>query len=85
MIYTVHFPAAHAHNGYLDILLAMGVVGLLVFLGGFVTSIWRAAKLFQANEIPGAKWPLFVLLFFAVFNLAESAICARCHFSGFPM
>jgi len=84
VIYTVHFPAAHAHNGYLDILLAMGVVGLLVFLGGFVTNIWRAAKLFQANEIPGAKWPLFVLLFFAVFNLAESAILRPMSFLWIP-
>ena len=63
-----------AHNGYLDIVLALGIVGLLVYIGGFLTNLWRASRLFWANEIRGAKWPLFILLFFGVFNFTESNI-----------
>ena len=63
-----------AHNGYLDIVLALGIVGLLVFIGGFLTNLWRASRLFWANEIRGAKWPLFILLFVGVFNFTESNI-----------
>ena len=55
-----------AHNGYLDLLLAMGVVGLLIFVGGFLTVGSRACWLFREDEVRGAKWPLFILLFFAV-------------------
>ncbi len=73
-----------AHNGYLDILLAMGVVGLLIFVGGFLTVFSRAFALFWADEIRGAKWPLFVLLFFAVFNITESNILRLLTFLWIP-
>jgi exopolysaccharide production protein ExoQ len=84
MKYTLQFLPFHAHNGYLDILLSIGVVGLVVFLGGFVTYAWRAGKLLQSDEIRGAKWPLFVLLFFAVYNLATSALLRPMTFFWIP-
>jgi exopolysaccharide production protein ExoQ len=62
----------HAHDGYLDILLDTGIVGLLIFLCGFAVSIWRAGKLFRENVVNGAKWPLLFLIFFGVFNITES-------------
>jgi|HubBroStandDraft_6_1064221.scaffolds.fasta_scaffold23645_2 exopolysaccharide production protein ExoQ len=74
----------HAHNGYLDILLSLGVVGLLIFAGGLVTNVWRAGRMFRANEIHGAKWPLFFLLFFAVLNLGESCILRIMSFFWIP-
>src|SRR5271168_767347 len=64
VIYAARFPAMHAHNGYLDILLAMGALGLLVFFGGYLTSLFRAYRVFRMDEIRGAKWPLLFLLFF---------------------
>ncbi len=74
----------HAHNGYLDVLLSVGIVGLLVFLGGLITALWRAARLFKADEIRGAKWPLFVLMFFTVVNLGESFILRLMSFFWIP-
>jgi O-antigen ligase len=82
--YEVNYFPAYAHNGYLDILLGTGAIGLLIFLGGLVTNLWRAGGWFRANEIHGAKWPLFVLLFIAVFNLAESAIIHPMAFLWIP-
>jgi O-antigen ligase len=78
------FHPPHAHNGYLDILLGMGVVGLLVFLGGFVTNFLRALRAFKAEDIPGARWPLFVLIFFAAFNFGESNILRGLTFLWIP-
>ena len=84
VIYAARFPAMHAHNGYLDILLAMGALGLLVFFGGYLTSLFRAYRVFRMDEIRGAKWPLLFLLFFAVFNLTESAILRPMSFLWIP-
>jgi exopolysaccharide production protein ExoQ len=74
----------HAHNGYLDLLLSVGIVGLLIFLGGLITSLWRAGKLFRADGSREAKWPLFVLLFFVVLNLGESFILRIMSFFWVP-
>ena len=74
----------HAHNGYLDVLLSLGIVGLLVFIGGLITALWRAAQLFKADEIHAAKWPLFVLMFFTVVNLGESFILRLMSFFWIP-
>jgi len=78
------FQPPHAHNGYLDLLLAMGLLGMLVFVGSFLTSFWRAGTLFQANQIRGAKWPMLVLLFIAVFNVAESSLLRPLTFLWIP-
>jgi len=80
----LQFRPLHAHNGYLDLLLALGRVGMFLFIAGFITNLWRAGRLFLANEVRGAKWPLFVLLFFAVFNFGESAILRPFTFLWIP-
>ncbi|HEY0704530.1 MAG TPA: O-antigen ligase [Candidatus Acidoferrales bacterium] len=74
----------HAHDGYLDLLLDMGMVGLLVFLCGFAISFWRAGKLFQSDEVNGAKWPLLFMIFFGLFNLTESNITRPLTFLWVP-
>jgi O-antigen ligase len=84
VIGVLQFRPPHAHDGYLDIVLALGRVGLFLFLGGFITCVWRAGRLFVANEIHGARWPLFVLIFFAIFNITESNILRPLTFLWVP-
>jgi len=74
----------HAHNGYLDVLLALGAVGLVIFLCGFIVNLWRAGRLFQDGSVNGAKWPLLFLIFFATFNLTESNILRLLTFLWVP-
>jgi exopolysaccharide production protein ExoQ len=81
---ALQFRPPHAHDGYLDILLALGIVGMFLFLGGFLTATWRALQLFLADEVRGAKWPLFILLFFAIFNITESNILRPLTFLWIP-
>jgi O-antigen ligase len=64
----------HAHNGYLDICLDLGLIGLGIFAIGLFIAFWRAAKLFRRSSGPWDRWPLVFLVFFAVSNLAESYI-----------
>jgi exopolysaccharide production protein ExoQ len=74
----------HAHNGYLDIVLSMGIVGLVVFMVGFIINVWRAGKLSKVSGVYAANWPFFVLLFFGIVNLAESFILRLMSFFWIP-
>ena len=61
----------HAHNGYLDIVLSMGIVGLVVFMVGFIINVWRAGKLSKVSGVYAANWPFFVLLFFGKSSVSK--------------
>ena len=66
----VRFEAFYAHNGYLDLLLQVGVVGLVLFLllvGRALVALWRA------RTAPAASWGVLVLLTGALTALSESS------------
>jgi O-antigen ligase len=65
--------AAHeAHNGLLDLALALGAIGVAVFLCGFVVYLARAAAAVRRSSGDDALWPFLYLLFLLVYNVAES-------------
>lgn len=64
----------YSHNGYLDTLLTNGAVGMslvVVFLG---TGLKRAFDWSRQGESHTTLWPLAVLSFFLLYNLAECTI-----------
>ena len=64
----------YSHNGYLDILLTNGALGLslaLIFLG---TGLKRAFDWSRQVESHTSLWPLVVLSFFLLYNFGECAI-----------
>jgi len=63
---------AHAHNGYLDILLDVGGVGLVIFLWGYFASLKQAVKNFRNDIGLDSGWPPALLIFLAIYNLTES-------------
>ncbi|GAB1543466.1 hypothetical protein NUACC21_61410 [Scytonema sp. NUACC21] len=62
----------HAHNGFIDIALDVGFIGLLVFLISFVLSFARALKRAYATKDLEELWPLAFLTFLAMNNMTES-------------
>lgn len=64
------FQAFYAHNGYLDILLQLGVVGFLLFLGVLLLT---AQRLFVHLPSAAALWGLLVLLGLSILAFSESA------------
>jgi O-antigen ligase len=66
-----------AHNGYLELMLSMGITGLLLFLVIFFRSFKLALHYVRSNSRPGALWPISFLCFFALHNLAESTLLTR--------
>ena len=63
----------HAHNGVIDLWLALGLVGVGIFAIGFITYLRRAFSCLDWTS-PDSSWPLMYLAFFVIFNLTESSL-----------
>jgi O-antigen ligase len=64
----------YAHNGYLELTLSLGLIGLLVFLYVIAKGLWRAViRAKNAQELHDL-WPLAFLVFFVLHNFGECTI-----------
>lgn len=67
----------HAHNGFLDLCLELGLLGLSIFLIGFffnwAKGIWRLRNFRGAEHI----WPVMLLTFLVLSNLTETSLIKR--------
>lgn len=72
--YETGWEPPHSHNGYLDLWLALGFVGLLLFLLGFAWWYFRASTWIIRERAVEALWPVMFLTFMLLYNITESAI-----------
>ncbi|OGF53199.1 MAG: hypothetical protein A2Z21_05555 [Candidatus Fraserbacteria bacterium RBG_16_55_9] len=64
----------HAHNGFLDLWLNLGVLGLVAFALGFLALCLRAVRWVRLTSTAEGLWPLSYLTFLLLFNLPQSII-----------
>jgi exopolysaccharide production protein ExoQ len=64
----------YSHNGYLEILLNLGAVGLLFTLAFLATGMKRAYDCSERNRSSVGLWPLAFLFFFLLHNIGECSI-----------
>ena len=64
----------YSHNGYLEVLLSLGVVGFVLTLAFLGAGIRRALYWSDSSRSSMALWPLAFLLFFLLQNLTECSI-----------
>lgn len=80
---SVTWVANEAHNGYLDLLAQLGIVGLgllIAFLVLAARRIFRYAQLFEQNKIIGLRdYALYVLLGALLYNGTESSFFRSGH------
>jgi exopolysaccharide production protein ExoQ len=69
-----------AHNGYLDLWLSLGLVGVAVYVFVFMKSMRMALSYLRRNRKPIGAWPVAYLSFFALHNSAESTLLTRTTF-----
>ena len=74
IIVTLRWAVPAAHNGFLDVWLQTGAVGLFLFLGGFFLAVCRAIKEIHQPSYARAAWPFAILLLTLVYNLDESSL-----------
>lgn len=70
-----------AHNGYYDLLLGVGYVGLLCFLPAFFQMVARGFRYLTTERSAARLFPISFLAFWLVYNFNESALVTR---SGIP-
>jgi O-antigen ligase len=68
----VQWDAPNAHNGWLDILVQLGIVGLILAACHFVVSATAAAT--QLRRGPEAYWAILYMVLFALFSVSESTV-----------
>lgn len=71
---TSPIQAAHAHDGFLDLSLDLGFLGLSVFALSFLTVCLRAVKWIRLTKTAEGLVPLSYLTFMVMYNLTESAL-----------
>ena len=70
-------PVQYSHNGYLEMLLTLGAIGLLLTLALIGTGITRALYLSRQRQLATDLWPLAFLLYFIFHNLGEVTIAMQ--------
>jgi exopolysaccharide production protein ExoQ len=74
---SLQFDPGSGHNGFLDLALELGLVGLVVFGVPYALALVRAVRLALAEAGAGALWPLALLAWLVTSNLPESALMRR--------
>jgi exopolysaccharide production protein ExoQ len=72
--FVVNWTAPHAHNGFLDIALSLGCVGLVLFLYSLLCATIRIWKLMQNGALGRGMWMVSVIILVLTFNLGESVL-----------
>ncbi len=74
VIVALHFVLFHAHNGFLEIWLELGVAGLLLFAAGFARGLLLLGPELRAGRFAEAAWPMAVLLLIALYDFDENTL-----------
>ena len=66
--------APHSHNGYIEIALGLGVVGLVAYAASLTSIARRGYVFWMSGEESYRKWPLAYLVLVSLYQLTESSI-----------
>lgn len=64
---------SNAHNGYLQLLIDLGLVGLVIFVFQLVTSLVRSFA-YARRRLPAAVWPFTIAACVLVYNMIEVSV-----------
>ena len=71
------FYSHSAHNGFLNIMLDTGWLGLICFLVGFIATALLAVRYGYRAIAPEQSWPFAVMLLITIYNLVESSFISE--------
>jgi len=77
VLLTIRWPVLHSHNGFLDLMLDLGFLGLIIFAAGYLALWRRAIGLAKLVRGPIPVWLCTFLLFIFLYNLTESSLLAE--------
>lgn len=71
---TIGWTTSHSHNGFIELALDLGLLGILVFLAGFLINLVRAFIWVRLTKNLASFWPLIYLSFLFLTNTTESML-----------
>ena len=72
--YAMRIGVIYAHNGFLDLWLSVGLIGLGVFIISFFNTAAQSLALLRKTNNPEGFWPLLFLTYILLSNLTEGTI-----------
>lgn len=72
--YASTFKAPNSHNGYLDLCLELGLVGLSIYLLGFITTFQKALAYIRLVKTSDGFFPALFLIYIVLANFTESTL-----------
>ena len=66
----------HAHNGFLEMGLGIGAIGLVILGIGMVVNFISAVRVARSNRAVDQAWPLLLIIFTVLYNLTETSLLA---------
>jgi exopolysaccharide production protein ExoQ len=75
------FKAPNGHNGYLDLCLELGLVGVSIYSINFINSFKVALSYIRTSGTAEAFWPTILLCYIILSNLTESSLVLQNNFS----
>lgn len=71
---VLKWECPHSHNGFLDLTLDLGLIGLAVFILTFLAACLRSIMLMRKTRDNTGIFPILYLTFMLLVNLTESSI-----------
>jgi exopolysaccharide production protein ExoQ len=71
---AIGWSPMYSHNGYLEILLSLGLAGFLLFVWFALVGLKRAVKQAETAQSTTDLWPLAFLVYFLFHNFGECTI-----------
>lgn len=71
---AMRVTVVYAHNGFLDLWLSIGLVGLSVFLVSFFGTAARGITWLRNSKTPEGLWPILFLTYILLSNISEGTI-----------
>ncbi len=71
---ALNFVVFHAHNGFLEIWLNLGLAGLALFAMSYLRAWRRLWPYLRAGEVERVVWPVFMLSLILLYNLDENTL-----------
>lgn len=65
---------AHAHNGFIDLVLDVGLIGLFLFTIAWSVAYGNSLRLAYRAQEPGYLWPSVYLVLLLLLNITESRL-----------
>lgn len=74
---ATYWQPVHAHNGLLELWVNLGLLGVSVFVFGFLINLIRAFNWIQLTKTAEGLWPLVYMTFMFLYNLTENTLLVR--------